>query len=101
VERNAEIQREILAEAVQCLQEDGEIVYSTCSLEPEEDELNMDWAVKNLNLQIEEVYCHGEKGLTKVFEETLDVSVERCRRIWPDETQGFFVCKLKKRRNNE
>jgi 16S rRNA C967 or C1407 C5-methylase (RsmB/RsmF family) len=100
VERNAKIQREILSEAEMCLKEDGEIVYSTCSLEPEEDELNMDWAVKSLNLEIEDVNCPGEKGLTKVFGQELDVSVEHCRRIWPEETQGFFVCKLKKRRNS-
>jgi NOL1/NOP2/sun family putative RNA methylase len=37
VERNAKVQREILAEAVNCLAPNGEIVYSTCSLEPEED----------------------------------------------------------------
>ncbi len=96
VKRNAKLQREILAEAAECLRADGEIVYSTCSLEPEENEVNMDWATKHLNLQIEEVDCHGQKGLTNVFGSHLDASVERCRRIWPAETQGFFVCKLKK-----
>ncbi len=96
-ERNAQLQREILSEALKCLAPNGEIVYSTCSLEPEEDELNMDWAVKNLNLQIEKVNCHGEKGLTEVFGQKLDASVERCKRIWPENTQGFFVCKLTKR----
>lgn len=100
VERNAGLQREILAEAVKCVRDDGEIVYSTCSLEPEEDELNMDWAVKNLNLQIEEIYGYGQKGLTNVFGHQLDSSVERCRRVWPGETQGFFVCKLTKRRSS-
>jgi NOL1/NOP2/sun family putative RNA methylase len=97
VKRNAKLQREILTEAAGCLQDDGELVYSTCSLEPEENEVNMDWATKHLNLKIEEVACHGQKGLTNVFGTRLDVSVERCRRIWPDETQGFFACKLKKR----
>jgi NOL1/NOP2/sun family putative RNA methylase len=97
VERNARLQREILAEAAACLSDDGELVYSTCSLEPEEDEVNMDWAVKHLSLQIEEVDCHGQKGLTEVFGKRLDASMERCRRVWPGETQGFFVCKLKKR----
>jgi 16S rRNA C967 or C1407 C5-methylase (RsmB/RsmF family) len=97
VERNAGMQREILAKAVECLSDVGEMVYSTCSLEPEEAELNMDWAVKHLAVQIEEVNCKGEKGLTNVFGKQLDPSVERCRRLWPGETQGFFVCKLKKR----
>jgi NOL1/NOP2/sun family putative RNA methylase len=96
VKRNAKLQREILTEAVACLRGDGEIVYSTCSLEPEENEVNMDWAIKHLNLQIEEVDCYGQKGLTEIFGSRLHVSVERCKRIWPAETQGFFVCKLKK-----
>ena len=97
VERNAKVQREILAEALKCLAPNGEIVYSTCSLEPEEDELNMDWAVKNLNLQIQVVDCTGVDGLTAVFGRKLNASVADCRRIWPNETQGFFVCKLKMR----
>ena len=96
VERNAKLQREMLAEAAACLRSDGEIVYSTCSLEPEENEVNIDWAIKHLNLQVEEVDCYGQKGLTKVFGSQLDGSVACCRRIWPAETQGFFVCKLKK-----
>jgi NOL1/NOP2/sun family putative RNA methylase len=98
VERNAELQREILAEAVSVVKDDGEIVYSTCSLEPEEDELNIDWAIKNLDLRTESLnISYGEKGLTNVFGKKLDSSVENCTRIWPEQTQGFFVCKLVRR----
>jgi len=97
VERNARVQREILFEAVKCLSENGEIVYSTCSLEPEEDELNIDWAIKNLSLQVQHVTCRGESGLTEIFGRQLDASIAMCKRIWPAETQGFFVCKLKRR----
>jgi NOL1/NOP2/sun family putative RNA methylase len=96
IERNAKVQREIIASAANCLAPNGEIVYSTCSLEPEEDELNMNWAVKNLGLGIQKIDCVGSKGLSEVFGQELDPSVADCRRIWPDETQGFFVCKLKK-----
>ncbi len=94
VERNARVQREILMKAAECLTENGEIIYSTCSLEPEEDELNIDWAIKRLNLQIAEINCPGTPGLTSVFGKQFDPSVARCRRFWPDQTQGFFVCKL-------
>lgn len=96
VKRNAAVQRAILAEAVRCLNDNGEIVYSTCSLEPEEDELNVDWAVKNLPLEVAEVNCYGGEGLTQVFGVELDNSVKLCRRIWPDETQGFFICKFRR-----
>jgi NOL1/NOP2/sun family putative RNA methylase len=97
IERNAEVQRQILAEAVKVVKDNGELVYSTCSLEPEENELNIDWAITTLNLRVEEISCHGEKALTNVFGRQLDRSIAECKRIWPEPTQGFFVCKLKKR----
>ncbi len=99
IEHNSALERQILAKLVDCLDENGELIYSTCSLEPEEDELNMDWAVKNLQLSIEEINCYGERGLTEVFGKQLDPTVARCKRLWPGATQGFFVCKLKKRSN--
>lgn len=99
VERNAKLQREILSEAARILKDGGEIVYSTCSLEPEEGELNIDWAIRNLNLQVETIDCYGHEALTSVFGKQLDRSISKCRRIWPDQTQGFFVSKLKRARN--
>jgi 16S rRNA C967 or C1407 C5-methylase (RsmB/RsmF family) len=94
VERNARVQREMLMKAAECLTDDGEIVYSTCSLEPEENELNIDWAIHRLNLRVVEIDCFGVSGLTNVFGKQLDPSIAYCRRFWPDPTQGFFVCKL-------
>jgi NOL1/NOP2/sun family putative RNA methylase len=95
VEENARLQKQILTEAVKVLKNDGELVYATCSLEPEENELNIDWAVKNLNLHVEKIDCYEEKAPTNIFGKQLDSSVVNCRRIWPGQTQGFFVCKLK------
>ncbi len=100
IERNAKIQREILAAATNCLSQDGELVHSTCSLEPEEDELNMDWAVKTLGLESQKIDCIGENGITDIFGAKLDRQIVKSRRIWPGQTQGFFVCKLKKRQSS-
>jgi NOL1/NOP2/sun family putative RNA methylase len=97
VQRNAALQREMLTESVKVLKDEGEIVYSTCSLEPEENELNIDWAAKHLGLQSETMDCYGEQALTEVFRKQLSSQIANCRRIWPGLTQGFFVCKLKKR----
>jgi len=97
VEVNAKTQREILTKAVKVLKDDGQIVYSTCSLEPEENELNINWALANLNVEIEETDAIGENGKTKLFGKRLDESIRNCRRIWPEETQGFFFCKLRKK----
>jgi len=96
VEANAKLQREILKETARVLAYDGEIIYSTCSLEPEEDELNIQWAKENLNLDPQRIDCYGEDGLTEIFGRKLDSSIGYCRRIWPCQSQGFFICKLKK-----
>ncbi len=96
VYRNAHRQRQILTDAAKVTKDDGEIVYATCSMEPEENEMNIDWALGALNFKVEEISCHGEKGLTNIFDKELDSSVEKCKRIWPDQMQGFFVCKLRK-----
>jgi NOL1/NOP2/sun family putative RNA methylase len=96
VEKNAKFQKGFLKEAANLLEEDGEIIYSTCSLEPEEDELNVEWAIKTLDLRTEKIDCYGEKALTNVFGLNIDKSIENCRRIWPSQTQGFFICKLKR-----
>lgn len=99
VETNARLQREIIAEAIKVARVNGEIIYSTCSLEPEENELNIDWAAKTFKVEIAEIDCPGETGLTNVFGKKLNPSIENCRRIWPEPTQGFFICKLKKLAN--
>jgi NOL1/NOP2/sun family putative RNA methylase len=97
VEANARIQKQILAAAVEVLSDGGEIVYSTCSLEPEEDELNIQWAIEELGVLVEKVNCYGEEASTNIFGRHLDDSISRCRRIWPGQTQGFFTCKLGRR----
>ncbi|MCW4015720.1 MAG: RsmB/NOP family class I SAM-dependent RNA methyltransferase [Candidatus Bathyarchaeota archaeon] len=98
--RNARRQRQILTEAAKVTKDGGEIVYATCSMEPEENEFNIDWAIRKLPLKVEQIKCYGEKGLTNVFGKELDRSIEKCKRIWPNPTQGFFVCKLKKQVSN-
>jgi 16S rRNA C967 or C1407 C5-methylase (RsmB/RsmF family) len=96
VEANTKLQKEILKEAARVLAHDGEIIYSTCSVEPEEDELNIQWAIENLNLNPQRIDCYGENGVTEIFGRKLDDSIRYSRRIWPSQSQGFFVCKLKK-----
>jgi NOL1/NOP2/sun family putative RNA methylase len=96
IEANAELQKEILKETAMLLEDGGEMVYSTCSLEPEEDELNVQWAISNLNLKPQRINCYGEDGLTCIFGRELDASISKCKRIWPSQSQGFFICKLKR-----
>ncbi|MBI4447509.1 RsmB/NOP family class I SAM-dependent RNA methyltransferase [Candidatus Woesearchaeota archaeon] len=95
-EKNSKIQKELLSTAYDLLKEGGEILYSTCSLEPEENELVVDWAIKNLGLKTMKLDSYGSEGLTQIFNKKLSEEIKLCKRIWPSQTQGFFMAKLKK-----
>ncbi len=92
-------QRDLIRNAVKNLKDDGILVYSTCSLEPEENEFVIDWAIKKFGLKCLDTGLKiGDSGLTQVEEKVLDSSISKCRRFWPSKTgtQGFFVGKLQK-----
>jgi len=98
VHRNAETQRALLSAALNVLEPGGILLYATCSLEPEEDELNIEWLLSNHGVALEEIEGPGENGLTQVFGRRLDAEISKCHRFWPDttHTQGFFLAKVVK-----
>ena len=74
-------------------------MYSICSLEPEEGELNMQWAIEHLPIRLAKVNLQiGDSGLTNIFGKSLHPDVANCRRFWPQKTmtQGFFIAKMVK-----
>ncbi|RMD58004.1 RsmB/NOP family class I SAM-dependent RNA methyltransferase [Candidatus Woesearchaeota archaeon] len=98
--RNAQIQRKILSSAVSVARQGGVIVYSTCSLEPEENELVIDWAIRNLPVKVVLANVKGASpGVVDVFGARLHSDVSKCARLWPHKTktQGFFIAKLVKK----
>lgn len=98
VEANAERQRRLMSRAMELLEPGGKLLYSTCSLEPEENELNVQWLLENHDAELCPVESPGLPGLTDVFGVELDPSLSRCMRLWPDDAgaQGFFVAKVVK-----
>jgi len=99
LELSARIQRDLLSAALEVLKPNGVLVYSTCSLEPEENELNIQWVLDHYKVMIEPARVNiGDPGLTKVFGRALDLSIAQCRRFWPHKTQtgGFFITRLRK-----
>ena len=98
-ENRAKLQKGLVSAAVKVLKPGGTLVYSTCSLEPEEDELVIDWALSNHPLCLQTVdLTIGDPGLTNVHGKELHPDIKKCRRLWPHKTgtQGFFLAKLKK-----
>jgi len=98
VEKNSLEQRRFFGAAVGLLKRGGTLVYTTCSLEPEEDEFNLQWLLENHDVKVERIEGPGSPALTEVLGRSLSPEVAKCRRFWPNETgtQGFFVAKVVK-----
>ncbi len=97
IQTSSEIQKRLLAGTVNLLKTGGTLVYSTCSLEPEENELNIQWALDNLPVKLEKVSLEiGDPGLTEVFGKKLNPDIAMCKRFWPHKTktEGFFIAKM-------
>lgn len=101
IKRLAGLQRRLLFTAFENLKEEGILVYSTCSLEPEENEGVVDSLLQRydnaklckINLRIKRSPAILEFG-KKVYSSEL----KKCLRIWPydNDTEGFFVAKVLK-----
>lgn len=98
VDRNSEYQENFLARGMELLKPGGVLVYATCSLEPEENELNIDWLLEYYDAHLESFEGPGSPGLTQIFDTTLNSELVKTMRFWPEETgtQGFYIAKVVK-----
>ena len=101
VRRLSITQKQLIETGFNLLKENGTLVYSTCSLEPEENEEVVDFLInKYENAKIEEIKLNVKKSNPILEFENKKYSEEiiKCLRIWPqdNDTEGFFVAKLRK-----
>lgn len=100
IKTSAKTQKQLFTAAVDALEENGELIYSTCSLEPEENEFIVDWALSEFpELKIQKInFPIGDDGITNPFGIELNKNVKYSRRFWPNitGTQGFFIAKFRK-----
>lgn len=94
-------QKQLIATAYQALKPGGILVYSTCTMEPEEDEGVVSWLVdKHPDAKIEKIELDIKRSpaVMKFGKETYNPQVKECLRIWPqdNDTEGFFVAKIRK-----
>ena len=78
------------------LKKGGRLLYSTCTLEPEENELIVNFAVKKLGLKLEEQpFFLGVKGESL---ENIDFNPSLVQRFYPDihPYPGFFIAVFKR-----
>jgi NOL1/NOP2/sun family putative RNA methylase len=94
-------QKKILRSCFNALKKDGVLVYSTCTLTPEENEEVVDYALKNFDVKIEEIRIpifKVRKGILEWEGKKFNEKVSKAIRIYPQDnnTEGFFVAKFRK-----
>ena len=92
IEELAELQRKILKNAVTYVKKGGTLIYSTCTIAKEENDLQVDWILENLPLQLVSLTdCMGEEILKNTEREgVLQLLPGR------EKTDGFFLAKFRK-----
>jgi NOL1/NOP2/sun family putative RNA methylase len=94
------IQRKMASEALKLLKVGGEMIYSTCTLAPEEDEMVVNYLKQNFDIEIMKVDLPLKlrDGITEWEGDKFDSEVKNCRRLYPQDnnTDGFFLAKIKK-----
>lgn len=95
-------QRQLLLAAFNCCKSGGIVIYSTCSIAPEENESVVHWLLENnQNAALEPIHFEGLKASPVVLEygkEQFSQELKKCIRIWPqdNDTEGFFIAKIRK-----
>jgi NOL1/NOP2/sun family putative RNA methylase len=96
------LQKQLFREAFKILKVGGEIIYSTCTHAPEENEQVVSEILKEFQDSIEilptNLPIQTREGLTEWQGEKFNTKVKLCSRIYPQDnnTEGFFVSKFKK-----
>ncbi|XP_053662891.1 uncharacterized protein LOC128712023 [Anopheles marshallii] len=103
VQRCYNLQRRLLLTAIDCLSANsstgGYLVYSTCSILPQENEWVIDFALKRRNVRLVPTGLDfGVEGLTNYGALRFHPTMKLTRRFYPHthNLDGFFVAKLQK-----
>jgi 16S rRNA C967 or C1407 C5-methylase (RsmB/RsmF family) len=100
IKKLSSTQKSLLLNALKILKVGGEIVYSTCTHAPEENEEIISYILNNFPVEIQEVKLplKTKQGITAWQNKEYNKKVEKCVRIYPQDnnTEGFFIAKLKK-----
>ena len=99
----AQRQTALLQSALKALRPGGQIVYSTCTLSPDEDEAVVDDILHRFHGKVR--VCDAAErlpwpapGITSAYGREFDPSLKGAVRLWPHRygTAGFFACLLEK-----
>jgi len=93
-------QKKLASSALQILQPEGEMIYSTCTHSPEENEEVIQHLLDNFDIEIQEISLpiKSRPGITKWKNQTFSQELKKAHRIYHHDNnmEGFFLCKIKK-----
>jgi 16S rRNA C967 or C1407 C5-methylase (RsmB/RsmF family) len=100
----SKIQKGLIELAFNMLKTNGVMVYSTCTIEPEENEAVVSYLLEkypNAKLEYIDDVKLGIKrtpAITKFHDLNISSEVKNCLRIHPydNDTEGFFVARIRK-----
>jgi len=96
------IQNYLLISALKALKVGGTVVYSTCSVTPEENEILINRILKKYPVKVvsvsDDISSRFDPGIINYKNEHLHKDLESALRIWPHKhgMEGFFAVKLQK-----
>ncbi len=95
------VQQQLFISAVKALKPGGEMVYSTCSVAPEENEAVIEAMLKDYPLEVLDIDKKRFPFAGAVSEydgHTFNKELQKVLRVWPQQQamEGFFVARLKK-----
>lgn len=65
IQKCTNVQKQILNDILPCLKNSGQLIYSTCTYNQDENEQIVEWLIKNYNLKIENSKNFSEFGVTQ------------------------------------
>ena len=99
--RFSKTQKGILERTCEMAKKGDQIIYSTCTFAPEENEKVVDSILQNHSVKLKKINIKNltiGKGIDYWRGETYDKEIQKCGRIWPhhNDTDGFFIARIEK-----
>lgn len=102
IKKLSRLQKNLFESAFEILKKDGEIVYSTCTHAPEENEEVVSFALEtfkdSIKIETIKIPVKTRPGMTKWQDKEYLEDVQFSCRVYPhdNDTEGFFIAKFKK-----